>query len=117
MKRRGREIVPWIILAFIPLVMAVALEPEADIDGVHFQKNPAGENIRCSFQPDVFKDLAADNDENRLKFFSNHSKRRHDIASDMRKSRSRSSDELVHVRYRSLFNQGLSSKALRGNDN
>jgi hypothetical protein len=56
------------------LIQDFDAQPEAEVEGVHFQiKASSGETIRCSIDPDVFKErLTIDSDANRSGYFSTH---------------------------------------------
>ena len=97
------------------LIPVYGSEPKADDEGIHFQMEaPSGKIVRCSVQPDVFKDLAEDNDTNRLKFFSDHLSKFHDIASKIHENRDPKSDEAVNIRYRNLHTWGFTVEDFKG---
>lgn len=90
------------------LIQDFDAQPEAEVEGVHFQmKAPSGETIRCSIDPDVFKErLTIDSDANRLGYFSTHSDKFFDIARNKYESGS-SSDAQIHIRFRDVHFRDL----------
>jgi hypothetical protein len=91
------------------LIPDYGTEPEADIEGVHFQmKAPSGANIRCTVHHDVFKErLTADSDTNRLTFFKEHSSKFFDVAIDKHKNRIPVSDDPIQIGYRDVHFRDL----------
>jgi hypothetical protein len=91
------------------LIPNYGAEPEADIEGVHFQmKAPSGANIQCSVHPDVFKErLTGDSDANRLAFFRKYSSKFFDAANEQYRNRHPPSDDPIKIGYRDVHFRDL----------